>query len=76
MVAYLTSRLGGYYKKDGIRIPAQLSTENGLLEHLQRHWRGDSKVLIISSDADNEDITYPDSYGREFYALEDGSYFQ
>ena len=22
-----------------------------------------------------EDITYPDSYGREFYALEDGSYF-
>lgn len=22
-----------------------------------------------------EDITYSDSYGREFYALEDGSYF-
>ena len=22
-----------------------------------------------------EDITYPDSYGREFYTLEDGSYF-
>lgn len=22
-----------------------------------------------------ENITYPDSYGREFYALEDGSYF-
>ena len=22
-----------------------------------------------------EDITYPDSVGREFYALEDGSYF-
>ena len=21
-----------------------------------------------------EDITYPDSYGREFYALKDGSY--
>lgn len=53
MIAYLTSSLGGYYKKDGARIPTQLSTENGLLHNLQKHWRDNAKVLIISSDADN-----------------------
>ena len=53
MIAYLTSSLGGYYKKDGARIPTQLSAENGFLTNLQKHWRSNSKVLIISSDADN-----------------------
>ena len=53
MIAYLTSSIGGYEKKDGARIPTQLSTENGFLENLQKHWRDNSKVLIISSDADN-----------------------
>lgn len=53
MIAYLTSTLGGYYKKDGERIPAQLNTENGLLASLQKHWKDSAKVLIISSDPDN-----------------------
>ena len=53
MIAFLTSSLGGYYKKDGAQIPTQLSTENSLLENLQKHWRGNAKALIISSDADN-----------------------
>lgn len=53
MIAYLTSTLGGYYKKDGERIPAQLNTENGLLASLQKHWKDNAKVLIISSDPDN-----------------------
>lgn len=53
MIAYLTSIIGGYEKKDGAGIPTQLSTENGFLENLQKHWRDNSKVLIISSDADN-----------------------
>lgn len=53
MIAYLTSSIGGYEKKDGARIPTQLSTENGFLENLQKHWRDNSKVLIVSSDAGN-----------------------
>lgn len=53
MIAYLTSSLGGYYEKDGARIPTQLSTENGFLKNLQKYWRDNSKVLIISSNADN-----------------------
>ena len=53
MTVFLTSSIGGYYKKDGARIPAQLSTENSFLENLQKHWRADAKVLIISSDANN-----------------------
>ena len=56
MIAYLTSHIGGSYKKDGMRIPAQLSTENGLLESLQKHWKDNSKVLIISADADNIEV--------------------
>lgn len=53
MIAYLTSYIGGSYKKDGRRIPAQLSTENGLLDRLQKHWKDNANVLIISADADN-----------------------
>ena len=56
MIAYLTSHIGGSYKKDGSRIPTQLSAENGLLDSLQKHWKDNSKVLIISADADNVEI--------------------
>lgn len=56
MIAYLTSHIGGSYKKDGTRIPTQLSTENGLLDNLQKHWKDNSKVLIISADADDVEI--------------------
>lgn len=53
MIAYLTSRIGASYKKDGIRIPSQLSAENGLLYRLQKHWKDNAKVLIISANADD-----------------------
>lgn len=55
MIAYLTSHIGGSYKKNGTRIPTQLSTENGLLDSLKKHWKDSSKVLIISADADDEE---------------------
>ena len=62
MIAYLTSTLGGYYKKGGKRIPTQLNTENGLSASLQKHWKDNAKVLIMSSDADdvekNDGILY------------------
>lgn len=62
MIAYLTSTLGGYYKKGGKRIPTQLNTENGLSTSLQKHWKDNAKVLIMSSDADdvekNDGILY------------------
>lgn len=53
MITYLTSHIGGSYKKNGTRIPTRLSSENGLLESLQKHWKDNSKVLIISADADD-----------------------
>lgn len=52
MIAYLTSHIGGSYKKEGKRIPTQLNTDNGFLESLQKHWKNNSNVLIISADAD------------------------
>ena len=53
MIIYLTSHIGGSYKKDGTRIPTQLSTENGLLDSFQKHWKNNAKVLIISSDPED-----------------------
>lgn len=50
MIAYLSSHIGGSYKKDGTRIPTQLSTDNGLLNSLQKHWKSNSNILIISAD--------------------------
>ena len=55
MIACLTSNIVSSYKKDGARIPTRLSTENGLLDSLQKHWKDNSKVLIISADADDEE---------------------
>lgn len=52
MLAYLSSHIGGYYKKENIRIPAQLCADNGLLESLQKNWKSKSNVLIISADPD------------------------
>lgn len=53
MLAYLTSHIGGSCKKDGVRVPARLSEENGLLESLRKNWKSRSNVLIISADADS-----------------------
>lgn len=56
MIAYLTSHIGGSYKRDGQRIPTQLNADNGFLTSLQKHWKSESNVLIISADADAVDI--------------------
>lgn len=56
MIAYLTSSIGGSYKENGIRVPTQLSTENGLLDSLKKHWKDNSNVLIISADAGDIEI--------------------
>lgn len=56
MVAYLTSHIGGYIKIDGERIPTQLSTDNGFLVGLQKRWKRNTDVLIISADADATEI--------------------
>ena len=66
MIIYLTSHIGGSYKKDGTRIPTQLSTENGLLDSFQKHWKNNAKVLIISSDP--EDIEKNNSI-RNIFAV-------
>lgn len=50
MVAYLTSHIGGHINKDGERIPTKLFADNGLLTSLQKRWRDNSNVLIISAD--------------------------
>lgn len=52
MIVYLSSHIGGSFKRDGIRIPAELSRENGFLESLQKNWISGSKVLIVSADAE------------------------
>ena len=66
MIAYLTSHIGGSYIENGTRIPTQLSTDNGLLDSLQKHWKDNSKVLILSADAAN--IEKNDSIRNTFAA--------
>jgi len=66
MIVYLTSHIGGSYKKNGLRVATQLSTENGFLDSLQKHWKDNSKVLIISADAN--DIERNDSIRNIFAA--------
>lgn len=53
MVVYLTSLIGGSYKENGIWVPTQLSTENGLLASLQKRWKDNAKVLIVSANGAN-----------------------
>lgn len=52
MLVFLSSHIGGSRKKDGVRIPTQLSEDNGLLDNLRKKWKSKSNVLIISADAD------------------------
>ena len=66
MIVYLSSHIGGSYKQtDGTRMPAELSTENGLLASLQEHWKNKARVLIISSD--ENDIEKNDGF-RDIFA--------
>lgn len=50
MIAYLTSHIGGSCKQDGKRMPTKLCTDNGFLDSLQKYWKSNSDVLIISAD--------------------------
>ena len=56
MIAYLTSHIGGSYKKDGVRFPTQLNTDNGFLDSLRRHWKSNSNILILSADSDAAEV--------------------
>lgn len=66
MIIYLTSHIGGSYKKDGARIPTQLNADNGLLDSFRKHWKNNANVLIISSDP--EDIEKNNSI-RNIFAV-------
>ena len=48
MILFLTSHIGGSYKKDGVRIPSRLCEENKLLDNLQKRWKSNSNVLIVA----------------------------
>lgn len=52
MIAYLTSHIGACYIEHGERIASKLFEENGFLGDLQKHWKADSNVLIVSADPD------------------------
>lgn len=56
MVAYLTSHIGGHIKKNGKRIPTRLFADNDFLTSLQKRWKNNSNVLIISADEDAVEI--------------------
>ncbi len=64
MVLFLTSHIGGSYKKDGVRIPTKLCEENNLLINLKVRWKSNSKVLIIGGAVD--DIATNDSIRNIF----------
>ena len=53
MRIYLTSHIGGSYQENGIRLPMPLNPENGLVDSLQKHWKDNANVLIISADPED-----------------------
>jgi len=59
MTIFLTSNIGGSYKKDGKRIATRLYENNALLKNIKDRWTDKSKVLIIGGAAD--DIVVNDS---------------
>ncbi len=56
MKLFLTSSIGGSYKKNGVRIPCEIDGSNHLLELLKEYWPKDPKCLILSSDPENEEM--------------------
>lgn len=56
MKLFLTSKIGGSYKENGIRIPCALNEANNFLNLLKEYWPINSKCLIISSDPDSEEM--------------------
>lgn len=53
MKALLASSLGGSLKVDGVRYPALLMYENGLLENLKAIWPDNARVLFVCADPEN-----------------------
>lgn len=66
MIAYLTSHIGGSCKKNKTRIPALLSTQNGLLSSLQKHWPDGAKVLILGADTAKINDSIRDIFAESF----------
>ena len=49
MITFLTSSIGGSYKKDGKWYPGLLLSTNGFIEQLKKYWKEHANVLVISS---------------------------
>lgn len=49
MKVILTSSIGGSRKVEGVRVPAEISAYNGLLDRLKADWVPNAKVLLICS---------------------------
>lgn len=64
MKLFLTSDMGESYKKNGVRVPCALDGSNHLLELFKEHLPVKSKLLIISSDPENEIMN--DSFKKIF----------
>lgn len=70
MKLYLTSATGGEIKKDGIRYPAPIFRANNFIDHLMKHWKQNSKMLLIASDpkdiqkSDDKKLIYMESFPK------------
>lgn len=53
MIVYLTSNLGAFYKKNGVRIPKQIGEQNKLLINLKTDWTQNAKCLFVSGSPEN-----------------------
>lgn len=49
MITFLTSSIGGSYKKDGKRYPTLLLSTNGFNDQLKKYWKEYANVLVISA---------------------------
>lgn len=50
MITFLTSHIGGSRKKEGKRIPTPLCPDNNFIQNLQKRWKKDANILIMSVD--------------------------
>lgn len=55
MKALLASSLGGSLKVDGVRHPALLMQENGMLENLKAIWPDHANVLFVCADPNDHE---------------------
>lgn len=78
MILFLTSHIGGSVRVDGKRIPAELLTENHLVDAIKARWPENANVLFIAADPnDAEKIeSYKNShlYAFPFHGMTIRSY--